>query len=96
MELGIPVIQSHQQLPGMLGTGFLNLGVDILQRRQVKDFPGGQLDGVEPPVFIAAHILQIDDVRRGVSPAVDADAAPGVPGNRPGRRRVISWSDPYI
>ena len=96
VKLGVAVVETDQELAGVFGTDLLDLGVDVVQRGQVKDGVGFQMDGVKTPVFIAAGVLQVDEVGVGVGPAVKADAAAGIAGDRAGGGRVVSRGDPNI
>ena len=57
VKLGVAVVETDQELAGVFGADLLDLGVDVVQRGQVKDGVGFQMDGVKTPVFIAAGVL---------------------------------------
>ena len=55
-----------------------NVDPDLVERRQVFGLLGGNVGLVEPPVFVAAHVLGVEDMLVVILPGEIADAAFGV------------------
>ncbi len=59
------------------------LGLHALERGQVAVLHGLDVDVVQPPVLVAAGVLDVQQVPAVVGPAELADAAVGVVGDDP-------------
>src|SRR5262249_14108586 len=59
----------------ILGVQVDYLGTDALERRQVTDDAGLQIDGREVVIFVAVAVLQVDELLAVKGPDVGADAA---------------------
>ena len=75
MHLRVVFIHPDEQLVREMLVPVDHPRLHILKGRQVSCFLAFQVGGVEPPVLVAAHILQVQDVFVIGGPGVKTDAA---------------------
>jgi hypothetical protein len=95
VQLGVVLVQSDQDLVGEPLVGGDQLGLHAVERGEVPGPAALQVDGVQVPVLVAATVLHVQQVAVVVRPAVVADAAIGVVGDRLGVVRA-DLADPDI
>jgi len=81
VELGVVLVDAHQDVVGEVLVDVVQPGLDIVERGEVAGLAGGQVDVVQPPVLVAAGVLLVDDVLVVVGPEVRADAPVAVRGD---------------
>ena len=88
VQLRVVAVQPDQDLGRELLVPGDQLGLHVVERRQVPPLHGLQVDVVQPPVLVPAGVLQVQQVLGVVRPGEHADAPVGVVGDHPRRGPV--------
>ena len=69
-DLRVALVQAHQDGVGKMVADLLDLRPHARQRRQIGRLAAGEIDAVDVPVFIAALVLEVDDLPVVVGPEI--------------------------
>ncbi len=93
---GIAIVERDQNFGRELRADLLESGLHTFQGSEIFGFAGFQVYTVQPPVLIAALVLDEKNMVVCVGPIVEADATVSIPRDRPRRRRIIGRPDPDV
>ena len=88
VQFGVVAVQRDEQLGRELPLHGDQPRLHAVERREVAAVHGLEVDVVQPPVLVAAGVLQVQQVPGIVGPRERADAAVAVVGDHLGRRQV--------
>ena len=77
-------VESDKQFIGIIAVEVNDRGANALERGQVADHPGREVNGVYVPVLVAIGVLEVKQGIRRIGPAMDANAAALVGRHHPG------------
>ncbi len=73
-----------------------HLDLDPFERREVPGLAPGEVDGVEPPVLVAAPVLEVEQVAPVMGPEEVPDAPIAIVGDDGSLLRAINRGDPHV
>ena len=88
VQFGVVAVQRDQQFGRELPLHGHHPRLHAVERRQVAAVHGLEVDVVQPPVLVAAGVLQVQQVPAIVGPREQADAAVAIVGDHPRRGPV--------
>ena len=80
----------------MVAVDLDHLHLDPCERREVPGLALSEVDGVQPPVFVAAAILEVEKVPPVVRPEKYPDASIAIVGDDGGLLRTVHRGDPHV
>ena len=96
MQLRVVPVEADQHPPGVALVEGDEAGLHALEGREVPGGGGGDVHAVDPPVLIAAPVLDVEQRGAVVRPGERADAPVAVVGDHRGRGQVVHRSHPHV